>query len=135
MNQTKMRQLELLSTPQQPQSSIEFSPKRISDLMLDILQNRVDIYPVTNGFALDVPPLESDQYAEFKGLLKSLRGHWTGKTHLFDYDPSRILKQVIAAGKVPKLNPFHFHETCSRGASTKHHRPELLHPQLLGRVG
>lgn len=111
MNQTALRQLELLSAPPPNQSTLEFSSKRISSPILEILKTNIDIYPVQNGFALDVPQMESKQYEEFKSLLKALKGQWTGKTHRFDYDPSRLLGEVIAAGKVPKTNPYHFHET------------------------
>jgi hypothetical protein len=111
MKQTAVLQLELLSPPQQPQSSLEFGSKRISPFILNILEYEIDIYRVERGFALDVPQMESKQYEEFKGVVASLKGKWTGKTHLFDYDPAQLLKAVIAAGKVPKTNPHHFFET------------------------
>ncbi len=111
MKQTAVLQLELMSSPQQTQSSLEFGSKRISELILNILENEIEIYPVEQGFALDVAQMESKQYEEFKGVIASLKGKWTGKTHLFDYDPSRLLQEVIAAGKVPKTNPYHFFET------------------------
>ena len=111
MKQTAVLQLELLSTPQQPQSSLEFGSKRISEFILNILENEIEIHPVERGFALDVPQMETKQYEEFKRVIASLKGKWTGKTHLFDYDPTRLLKEVIAAGKVPKTNPYHFFET------------------------
>jgi hypothetical protein len=40
--------------------------------------------------------MESEQYEEFKGVNASLKGKWTGKTHHFDYDPTQLLKAVIA---------------------------------------
>jgi Methyltransferase small domain len=110
MNQTAVRQLELLSAPQQSQSALKFGSTQISSLILEVLKTS-DIYPVQNGYALDVPQMERNQYEEFKTVLKALKGEWTGKTHLFDYDPTRLLNEVIAAGKVPKTNPYHFHET------------------------
>jgi Methyltransferase small domain len=111
MKQTAGLQLELLSPPQQTQSSLEFSSKRISTFILNILESEIDIHQVAQGFALDVPQMGSKQYEEFKGVIASLKGKWTGKTHLFDYDPTRLLKEVIASGKVPKTNPYHFFET------------------------
>jgi Methyltransferase small domain len=111
MKQTAGLQLELLSPPQLAQSSLEFGSKRISAFILNILENEIDIHREVRGFALDVPQMESKQYEEFKGVIASLKGKWTGKTHLFDYDPSRLLAEVIAAGKVPKTNPYHFFET------------------------
>jgi hypothetical protein len=111
MKQTAVRQLELLSPPQQPQSSLEFGSKRISSYILNILENEIDLYRVERGFALDIPQMEGKQYEEFKDVIASLKGKWTGKTHLFDYDPTQLLKAVIAAGKVPKTNLHHFFET------------------------
>ena len=111
MKQTAGVQLELLSSPLQPQSSLEFGSKHISAFILNVLENEIDIHRVERGFALDVPQMESKQYKEFKDVIASLRGKWTGKTHLFDYDPTQLLKAVIAAGKVPKTNPHHFFET------------------------
>jgi Methyltransferase small domain len=111
MKQTAVLQLELLSTSQQTQSSLEFGSKRISEFILNILESEIDIHPVKQGFALDIPQMETKQYEEFKGVIASLKGKWTGKTHLFDYDPSRLLAEVAATGKVPKTNPYHFFET------------------------
>ena len=111
MKQASVLQLELLGASQQPKSSLTFGSKRISDFILNILENEIDIYRVEHGFALDIPELESRQYKEFKGVIASLRGKWTGKTHLFDYDPTNLLKEVIEAGRIPKTNPYHFFET------------------------
>ena len=111
MKQTAGVQLELLSPPLQPQSSLEFGSKRISPFILNVLETEIDIHRVKRGFALDVFQMESKQYREFKDVIASLRGRWTGKTHLFDYDPTQLIKAVIAAGKVPKTNPHHFFET------------------------
>lgn len=111
MNQTAVLQLELLSLPPHPQSSLTFGSKRISAFILNILENEIDLHRVERGFALDIPHLSGKQYEEFKGVVASLKGKWTGKTHLFDYDPTQLLKEIIAAGKVPKTNPHHFFET------------------------
>lgn len=111
MKQTAVSQLELLSPPLQTQSTLEFSSKCISAFILNILENEIDVHRVERGYALDVPQLKSKQYEEFKSVIASLKGKWTGKTHLFDYDPTQVLKAVIAVGKVPKTNPYHFFET------------------------
>jgi SAM-dependent methyltransferase len=110
MNQSTVLQLDLLSPPQH-QSSLEFSSKRISKSILNLLKYEISIHPVTEGFTLNVPQLEDKEYQELKGVIGSLKGKWTGKTHFFDYDPSRLLKEVLSVGKVPKSNPYHFFET------------------------
>jgi len=49
MKQTAVLQLELLSPPLQPQSTLEFSSKCISTFILNILENEINIHRVERG--------------------------------------------------------------------------------------
>jgi hypothetical protein len=49
MKQTAVLQLELLSPPLQPQSTLEFSSKRISTFILNVLENEIEIHRVERG--------------------------------------------------------------------------------------
>lgn len=64
------------------------------------------------GWHLHLPTEDLGKtYAQVKTVIERLRGGWNGKSHLFMYDPSQRIAEVIAAGKMPKNNPYSLHCT------------------------
>jgi len=59
-----------------------------------------------HAFALQLPQLDVKDYKIFKKLLASLNGYWNGTTHLFQYNPTAVISEIIHERKVPKVNPY-----------------------------
>ncbi|MBW4465607.1 MAG: hypothetical protein KME07_09230 [Pegethrix bostrychoides GSE-TBD4-15B] len=107
-----MKQTGLLQPVQAELDSyrLTFSRTAVPDTVLEILQN-CPVRKHRDGFSLKVPQMAEQEYKTFKQIILTLKGCWKRPVHLFSYDPTPLLAQVVEAGYVPHANPFDLFET------------------------
>jgi Methyltransferase small domain len=95
---------------------IHFTNKKIEPVALDALRSGTIRRITDQEYALDTFQMEDKKdYGSFKSVIVALKGRWTGETHLFQYDPTEAIAQVVASGFVPDHNPYSLFETPEEG--------------------
>lgn len=91
---------------------LRFTNKRISDDTISILGS--NIYFAEGVWILDLPSdINRNTYKELKRILKTVRGRWDGENHVFDYDPSDVIEEIVSKGCHLKNNPLQYFPTPS----------------------
>lgn len=92
-----------------------YTTTKITPTALDALR-KAEIKATNQGFSLDTFQMENRKdYNSFKAVIQAIKGRWNGKTHLFPYNPTDAIQQILESGFVPIHNPYSLFETPEAG--------------------
>jgi len=85
-----------------------FTNKELPNTVISALKRaKVQFNERTDCWFLYLPEMERESYGFFKKVLIEIHGEWNRSlsAHVFSFDPTDLIQEVLTVGRMPKRNP------------------------------